>query len=146
MDSGKFLENIKFWENIDLADSWAKVKNFDTAGLLGDKVSSAFAILGLVTAAQVAWTPIRGFYRHFLRRANDLKYKYGGEWAIVTGASDGIGEAMCYELAAKGYNIILMARTVDKMEKVAKVCEDTNKVKTKIVPFDFVTLSNAEGV
>lgn len=32
------------------------------------------------------------------------------------------------------------------MEKVAKVCEDTHKVLTKIVQFDFATLSNIEGV
>jgi 17beta-estradiol 17-dehydrogenase / very-long-chain 3-oxoacyl-CoA reductase len=100
---------------------------------MGDKVSSGFAILGLITAAKYAWTPMQGFYRHVVRRNNDLKKKYAGEWAIVTGASDGIGEALCYELAAKGYSIVLMARTQEKMEKVAKVCEETHKVKTKII-------------
>jgi 17beta-estradiol 17-dehydrogenase / very-long-chain 3-oxoacyl-CoA reductase len=42
------------------------------------------------------------------------------KWAVVTGASDGIGAAMCHELAKKGINLILVSRTRSKLLKVAE--------------------------
>lgn len=40
--------------------------------------------------------------------------------AWVTGASSGIGEAICYELSNKGYDLILTSRNIEKLKKVAK--------------------------
>ncbi|XP_040276239.1 testosterone 17-beta-dehydrogenase 3 isoform X3 [Bufo bufo] len=42
-----------------------------------------------------------------------------GEWAVVTGAGDGIGKAYSVELANRGMNIVMISRTLDKMQKVA---------------------------
>ena len=137
---------MKIWEKLDFSYSLSKLTSFNTSEVLGEKASSCFAIIGLIAAARYAWTPAQGFYKHFIRPRNDLKAKYGGGWAIVTGASDGIGEAMCYELAGRGFDIVLMARSQEKLEKVAKKCEEEFKVQTRIEVFDFSTLSNMEGV
>ncbi|PXF40633.1 Very-long-chain 3-oxoacyl-CoA reductase [Gracilariopsis chorda] len=40
---------------------------------------------------------------------------YGSEWAVVTGASGGIGAEFCRLRAARGVKIILLARSVEKM-------------------------------
>ena len=40
--------------------------------------------------------------------AQDLK-QYG-QWAVVTGATDGIGKAYAMELARQGLNVLLIAR------------------------------------
>ena len=53
----------------------------------------------------------------------NLIKRYDGNWAVVTGAGDGIGEQMCYELAKEGFNIILISRTYDKLEMVKQVIE-----------------------
>ena len=37
---------------------------------------------------------------------------------IVTGASSGIGEAMCEVLAKQGYNLIIVARRVNRLEQI----------------------------
>jgi 17beta-estradiol 17-dehydrogenase / very-long-chain 3-oxoacyl-CoA reductase len=46
-----------------------------------------------------------------------LNSKYGGEgnWALVTGASDGIGKSFAITLAKMGYNITLVSRNEEKM-------------------------------
>jgi 17beta-estradiol 17-dehydrogenase / very-long-chain 3-oxoacyl-CoA reductase len=91
-------------------------------------------------------TPLVGIWRHLLRPRKNLVKRYGSQWAVVTGASDGIGEQYCYELAKSGFNIILVSRTLDKLERVARVLRDQYKVDTRIVQFDFATLNSTEKV
>lgn len=59
-------------------------------------------------------------WKLFLRSEFDLGKRYGeGSWAVVTGASDGIGKAYCYALAKRGFNIVMISRTKSKLDKVA---------------------------
>jgi len=44
-----------------------------------------------------------------VRGVQDLKKKYGAEWALVTGASSGIGKALAEALAAQELNVVLAA-------------------------------------
>jgi 17beta-estradiol 17-dehydrogenase / very-long-chain 3-oxoacyl-CoA reductase len=48
-----------------------------------------------------------------------LNLKRLGEWAVVTGATDGIGRAYALELARQGFNIVLLSRSVEKLEACA---------------------------
>ena len=51
--------------------------------------------------------------------------EYGaGSWAVVTGATAGIGREFCLQLANHGFNIVLIARN---KEKLAEVVADINK-------------------
>lgn len=52
-------------------------------------------------------------YNFFFREGKDVR-KYG-EWAVVTGATDGIGRAYAFELASKGLNVFLLARSEEKL-------------------------------
>jgi hypothetical protein len=40
---------------------------------------------------------------------NNLKKRYGAEWALVTGASSGIGRAIVEKLASQGVNVVMAA-------------------------------------
>ncbi len=57
------------------------------------------------------------------RCKQDLLQKYGTSktFAIVTGGSDGIGLALCHELASQGFNICLVSRNQEKID--AKLLE-----------------------
>ena len=53
--------------------------------------------------------------------ANPLLASYG-PCAVVTGASDGIGRALALRLAARGFDLILVARREAKLAEVAREC------------------------
>jgi 17beta-estradiol 17-dehydrogenase / very-long-chain 3-oxoacyl-CoA reductase len=77
-------------------------------------------------------------YKNFLRKRLNLKQRYGtNTWALITGATDGIGKAFCEELAREGFNIILVSRNVDKLKTVAAEIEVKHKVETSFIIFDF---------
>lgn len=60
-------------------------------------------------------------HKYFLRKKLNLLERYGkGSWALVTGASSGIGAQYCKQLARDGFNICLVSRTRSKLEKVEK--------------------------
>ena len=76
--------------------------------------------------------------------------RYGANsWAIVTGSTDGIGKAAAFHLAKAGFNIVLISRTMSKLETVAKeieeTCEELGKpVQTRVIAYDFSKKYSAE--
>uniref|UniRef100_A0A182PHX0 Steroid dehydrogenase n=1 Tax=Anopheles epiroticus TaxID=199890 RepID=A0A182PHX0_9DIPT len=66
-----------------------------------------------------------------------INLKKTGEWALITGATDGIGKAYAYALARRGLNVILVSRTLSKLEDVAKEIETECKVRTMVIAADF---------
>ena len=75
-----------------------------------------------------------------------MKERYGGGWALVTGASDGLGKYYCFELAKSGFDIVLMGRNKEKTDTVANEIRETYNVKTKVLIYDFSQLASEESV
>ena len=69
--------------------------------------------------------------RRFLKSPLDVR-KCGGDWALVTGSTDGIGKSYAFALAKKGLNIILVSRSPYKLQNVAAELEQKySGIKTK---------------
>lgn len=66
----------------------------------------------------------------------DSFYQKYGPWAIVTGASSGIGAEFCRQLAAGGFNIVLVARRGKRLEQLSNTLASNCGTKTKIVATD----------
>ena len=64
-----------------------------------------------------------------------LKSKYGN-WAIVTGASSGIGLELASQLAEAGFNLVINSRHIDKLEEVEKQLKVNTSIEIKIVASD----------
>ncbi len=63
-------------------------------------------------------------------------------WAVVTGASSGIGMEMAKKLANKGYNLVLVARSEDKLKELASTLD----VECKVVAEDLTVVGSCERV
>lgn len=64
--------------------------------------------------------------------------------ALITGASSGIGQALCEELAKDGYDLILAARSVEKMRLQGDALHRRYGVTVTVVGADLESLSGAE--
>ncbi len=67
----------------------------------------------------------------------DLKNRYGG-WAVITGASSGIGESFARLLAAEGLPLVLVARREDRLVALAERCQREHGVECQVVAEDLV--------
>jgi short-subunit dehydrogenase len=59
-----------------------------------------------------------------------------GPWAVVTGASSGIGEAFARQLAARGTHLVLVARREERLKALAEELRHLHGVSSRIVPAD----------
>jgi len=77
-------------------------------------------------------------------RIGDLSARYGpNTWVLVTGCTEGIGRAFAFELAKRGFNIVLVARNPEKLNQVEQEIIKLG-AKTRVVVSDF-TNSHKDG-
>ncbi|CAG9313852.1 unnamed protein product [Blepharisma stoltei] len=86
--------------------------------------------LGAGTLAAFSYDPIYYAYKWNYKEPIDLKKNYGsGSYALITGASDGIGKAFSRAIAAQGLNVILVGRNSEKLRTVQAEIEHEFNVK-----------------
>jgi short-subunit dehydrogenase len=61
------------------------------------------------------------------------------KWALVTGATVGIGEAFTNLLASKGYNLVINARSLDTLEERAAHLRATYGIEVDVLQADLAT-------
>ena len=104
-----------------------------------------FFIVGLIHVTYFIWGLVGLIRKHCFLKRHEMLTRYGeGSWALVTGASDGIGAEYCIQLAREGFNICLVSRTRAKLEAVEKKIKAATKVQTCLIQFDFEGATSME--
>ncbi|XP_017554949.1 very-long-chain 3-oxoacyl-CoA reductase-A [Pygocentrus nattereri] len=93
----------------------------------------------LTTASLTLWILYRllSGFRIWVLGNGDLLSPKLGKWAVVTGATDGIGKSYAEELARRGFSMMLISRSQEKLDDIAQSLESRFKVETKTVAVDF---------
>uniref|UniRef100_A0AC35TU41 Estradiol 17-beta-dehydrogenase 12 n=1 Tax=Rhabditophanes sp. KR3021 TaxID=114890 RepID=A0AC35TU41_9BILA len=95
---------------------------------------------GLIT--YVVYSFVTAIYRTFIvfnsGNTDMHQHCHGAKFALITGASDGIGKAYAQALASKGFDLLLVARNKAKLDAVkAEIEAEHSKVTIKSIVFDF---------
>ena len=60
------------------------------------------------------------------------------KFALVTGASSGIGLEICHSLAKRGFNILLTSRSKNKLKSISEKISSQYNIETDYFPCDLV--------
>ena len=74
-----------------------------------------------------------------MTQANDEEQSFKsrfGPWALVAGASDGIGECFARQLAERGINLVLLARREALLEELAAELRKAHDIQTRVIVAD----------
>lgn len=85
--------------------------------------------LSLTTAGATIPSP------HVARQGSPIIRKaWQGRWALITGASAGIGEAIAVELARAGVHLVLTARREDRLNALAGRLRNQHSIEVRVLP------------
>lgn len=73
--------------------------------------------------------------------ANRLRSRYG-TWALITGASEGIGLACAQALADLKFNLVLVARRHERLDDIAKTLRHAHGIDVQVKSLDLSLLAN----
>ena len=73
-------------------------------------------------------------------------FAWKGKWALVTGASAGIGKALAEELAKGGTNLVLTARREDRLASIAQGLSAKHNIRSEIFVADLAKPSAPEAI
>jgi len=114
---------------------WPILQRGDAVGwLIGAAAGAVFAI-----PAVALWRA----RDHFQAPQQSLRQRYG-EWALVTGASSGIGAAFARAFAREGISCVLTARREDRLRSLADELEKHHQVATRVVVVDLGVRDGAD--
>jgi len=114
-----------------------------------------FVIVGVIVVAKklfkffstvfkcLVGNPTRALQTYKARESKEGEKK-ANSWAVVTGASMGIGRADAEVLAKAGYNLVLLALEDDKLAEAKKELEEKYNITVETITINFVQISGEE--
>jgi len=68
------------------------------------------------------------------------------KWVLITGASSGIGRAVAFEFAGRGYNLFLTSQDEQPLQQVAADCHRQYNIETQAYVADLSRLESVDGL
>jgi short-subunit dehydrogenase len=75
-----------------------------------------------------------------------IRFGYDVKWALITGASKGLGRAYSRELAVRGANLVLVARSGAALNELAATLRCEHHVRVEVIAADLSVASAAEMI
>ncbi|EDR09116.1 uncharacterized protein LACBIDRAFT_192627 [Laccaria bicolor S238N-H82] len=102
-------------------------------------LSAFLLVMGSIGVGRVIYQTLSVFLQTFILPGTNLR-KFGakkGAWAVVTGATDGIGREFSLQLAKAGFHVFLVARNEALLASTAAEIEQKYGVSTATHSIDF---------
>ena len=121
-----------------------ELKNIMLSDETFQRIGLVISVLAFFRIICFSWYFIRTYILTRLGfRKNLMEY---GKWAVITGATDGIGKEYARQLAEEGLNIVLISRTKEKLEAVASEIRNKSKVETLTIVYDFTDIEGFDAL
>lgn len=106
-------------------------------------MSTFLLVLSLISGSYTAFK-LANFFKALyliLTPGHDLRKRYQAKsgatpYALITGASDGVGKEFSLMLAKKGFNLLLVGRNQEKLAEVVRQCQEAGAPAVKTVLLD----------
>jgi short-subunit dehydrogenase len=109
---------------------------------VGGFLGFLLGIVSVVPFAVLTWA-LWGARPLFQGQRPSLRERYG-EWALITGASSGLGAEFARALAREGVSVVLTARRGERLRELASELERTHRVSTRVVEADLADPNAAQ--
>ncbi|KAH0795713.1 SDR family oxidoreductase [Histomonas meleagridis] len=103
-----------------------------------------FIAFGFLTFLRLIWY-IYKVLRAYLSKPINLKSR-NVKWAMITGASSGIGYELTLQIASQGVNIVALGRNEERLTELEKKCLESNKIEFLKIPIDFIDVTAVQTI
>ena len=110
-------------------------------------LASALQVVGVATTLYAGFKCINGSLLWLLPKLPLTRYQSPKDrsWALVTGASAGIGFGFAQELAARGFNVVILGHKPDELAAAqATINAESPAVEVQILELNVVTATAVE--
>ena len=113
-------------------------ENFDTLLKEHKTAVMGLTMFGAAVLLKHSLSNLYKFYTTFLRPSKNLFKRYQGGYVVVTGATFGLGFEYAKQFAQKGFNLVLIARNPERLEKSKQeILKLTPDIDIQTIVFDF---------
>ncbi|KAL8677744.1 MAG: hypothetical protein Q9186_005854 [Xanthomendoza sp. 1 TL-2023] len=123
--------------------------HIDTSLTLAEKLTALLLLtstsIGLLLLLSKLYSLLRLLFSLFILPGTPLRsFGPAKSYAIITGASDGLGKEFALHLSRIPFNLLLISRTSSKLDALAHSIRSANpKINVKTLAFDFSTVNDA---
>ena len=101
-----------------------------------DTIEIIWLVLAIIGGVKIAYHLLPWIFHKLFSNIVLNEYKYG--YVLITGASDGIGKSLSKEFARRGFKIILVSRTLSKLQSVKdEILQENPSSTVELISCDF---------